>query len=276
MKKMCLTALVGLAARRSRSRVVGGRAAGSTAPTAPKADVTAALVSDIGKFNDRGFNQNQLAGLNKAKTKLGVNDDRAAVELGQRLHPEHDLGRPPARRTSSSRPASCSPTRRRRWRRSSRTRTSRSPTTRSHAAPFADKKGKPLLQERRGPDLRGERGRLPRRRARGEDGPEDGQEDHRRRRRPEDPAGRHLDRGLQVLRAEGRAGHEGARRLLAGLRRDRQVQDRRPEPDRPGRAGALPGRGRLRPRHAEGGRRGRQVWGIGVDVDQYDARASAS
>src|SRR5438874_10620871 len=42
------------------------------ANAAPKATITAALVSDIGKFNDKGFNQNQLAGLNKAKTQLGV------------------------------------------------------------------------------------------------------------------------------------------------------------------------------------------------------------
>ena len=41
-------------------------------PSAPKATTTAALISDIGKFNDRGFNQNQLLGLNKAKAKLGV------------------------------------------------------------------------------------------------------------------------------------------------------------------------------------------------------------
>jgi basic membrane protein A and related proteins len=42
------------------------------ANAAPRATVTAALVSDIGKFNDRGFNQNQLAGLNKAVSQLGV------------------------------------------------------------------------------------------------------------------------------------------------------------------------------------------------------------
>jgi len=42
------------------------------ANAAPKATITAALVSDIGKFNDRGFNQNQLLGLNKAKSSLGV------------------------------------------------------------------------------------------------------------------------------------------------------------------------------------------------------------
>jgi len=38
----------------------------------PSAGTTVALVSDIGKFNDRGFNQNQLAGLLKAKSKLGI------------------------------------------------------------------------------------------------------------------------------------------------------------------------------------------------------------
>ena len=42
------------------------------ANAAPKATITAALVSDIGKFSDRGFNQNQLLGLNKAKSSLGV------------------------------------------------------------------------------------------------------------------------------------------------------------------------------------------------------------
>ena len=44
--------------------------AGSSAPKA--SGPTIALISDIGKFNDRGFNQNQLAGLNKAKTNLGI------------------------------------------------------------------------------------------------------------------------------------------------------------------------------------------------------------
>jgi len=38
----------------------------------PSAGVAVALVSDIGKFTDHGFNQNQLAGLNRAKAKLGI------------------------------------------------------------------------------------------------------------------------------------------------------------------------------------------------------------
>jgi basic membrane protein A and related proteins len=39
---------------------------------APQATVKVALVSDIGKFNDRSFNQSQLEGLKRAKTQLGV------------------------------------------------------------------------------------------------------------------------------------------------------------------------------------------------------------
>ena len=50
--------------------IVAGAVAG---PSAPKADTTtAALISDIGRFNDRAFNQNQLLGLQRAKAKLGV------------------------------------------------------------------------------------------------------------------------------------------------------------------------------------------------------------
>jgi basic membrane protein A len=44
----------------------------AAAPTTPKATFTAALVSDVGKFSDKSFNQGQLAGLNRAKAQLGV------------------------------------------------------------------------------------------------------------------------------------------------------------------------------------------------------------
>jgi len=40
--------------------------------TTAASNFTAGLVSDIGKFNDKGFNQNQLAGLKKAKSQLGI------------------------------------------------------------------------------------------------------------------------------------------------------------------------------------------------------------
>jgi basic membrane protein A len=38
----------------------------------PSATYRAALVSDVGRFNDKGFNQSQLAGLNRAKKKLKI------------------------------------------------------------------------------------------------------------------------------------------------------------------------------------------------------------
>jgi basic membrane protein A and related proteins len=43
------------------------------AAAATRATATVALVSDIGRFNDRSFNEFQLDGLNRAKAKLGVN-----------------------------------------------------------------------------------------------------------------------------------------------------------------------------------------------------------
>jgi basic membrane protein A len=45
---------------------------GGAGSAAPKATFKAALVSDVGRFNDKGFNQNQLTGLNLAKAKLHV------------------------------------------------------------------------------------------------------------------------------------------------------------------------------------------------------------
>jgi basic membrane protein A len=45
---------------------------GAAKPATHKASFTTALVSDIGKFTDKGFNQNQLKGLNLAKAKLGI------------------------------------------------------------------------------------------------------------------------------------------------------------------------------------------------------------
>jgi len=44
----------------------------TTTTTAGSGSFTAALVSDIGKFTDKGFNQNQLAGLNTAEKQLGI------------------------------------------------------------------------------------------------------------------------------------------------------------------------------------------------------------
>jgi basic membrane protein A and related proteins len=44
----------------------------SARPGKTQATFKAALVSDVGRFNDKGFNQNQLVGLNAAKKKLNI------------------------------------------------------------------------------------------------------------------------------------------------------------------------------------------------------------
>jgi basic membrane protein A len=50
---------------------ITGLAGSGTA--APKQEpFLAALISDVGRFNDKSFNQNQLAGLNRAKNVLGI------------------------------------------------------------------------------------------------------------------------------------------------------------------------------------------------------------
>ncbi len=59
---VALVALVALAAA----------ATGSARSGAAQATITAALVSDVGKFNDKSFNQSQLEGLNRAKAQLGI------------------------------------------------------------------------------------------------------------------------------------------------------------------------------------------------------------
>src|SRR3954447_14744057 len=45
---------------------------GSTTSASSRGEFTAAPLSDIGKFTDKGFNQNQLKGLNSANGNLGV------------------------------------------------------------------------------------------------------------------------------------------------------------------------------------------------------------
>jgi basic membrane protein A len=51
---------------------VAAAAVVSTGTAAPRATFKAGLVSDLGRFNDKGFNQFQLVGLNRAKAKLHV------------------------------------------------------------------------------------------------------------------------------------------------------------------------------------------------------------
>ncbi len=65
---IALAIVAALVATVAASAALGG----GKAPSTKNASFTAALVSDIGRFTDKGFNQNQLKGLNDAKSKLGV------------------------------------------------------------------------------------------------------------------------------------------------------------------------------------------------------------
>src|SRR6266496_5249011 len=47
-------------------------AGGGTTTTGGGKKITVALISDVGHFNDKSFNESQLDGLNKAKADLGI------------------------------------------------------------------------------------------------------------------------------------------------------------------------------------------------------------
>ena len=66
----------------SSSRVDDDDDSGAASDTtaAPASDLTVGLVSDVGKFNDRSFNQSALEGLEQAESELGVNGHADRVE----------------------------------------------------------------------------------------------------------------------------------------------------------------------------------------------------
>ena len=195
-----VTVLAGLAA-------LVGSSSSQASPQAAKATFLASLVSDIGKFNDRSFNQSQKEGLMRAQKKLRVKVKPLQSNSTSDYIPNLTSAVRRALRTSSSRPASCSPTRRTRWRRSSRRSTSRSPTTRSRTRRSRQQGN--VLKNVDGPDLRGERVRLPGRRARRQDGAKAGHKVIGAVGGLKIPPVDIWIAGLQVLRAEGGAGHEG-------------------------------------------------------------------
>ena len=222
------------------------------------AGYSAGLVSDVGRFNDKGFNQNQLIG--------------PEVRAGAHPGPADDA------RSSRTRPATTCRTsrrsrarayniiigaglpargrRRRRSRSSSRTRSSRSPTTTSTVAPFNGKKS---------PNVEGLTyatqencylvgclaGLMAKKQG--------GNTDHRRRRRRQDPAGRHVPRRLPGRRGEVRPGHQGAR---SATRRTSSTRPsaRRSRRTRSTRARRSCSRRRpVRPRRARRGEGGRRL-----------------
>jgi basic membrane protein A len=69
---LMLAALVLLVAVGAASCGGNDKSSGGNTETSGNTAMVAALVSDIGKFNDRSFNQSQLEGLDRAKSELGV------------------------------------------------------------------------------------------------------------------------------------------------------------------------------------------------------------
>jgi len=119
--------------------------AATTGNATSKAGITVALVSDIGKFNDKSFNQNQLAGLNRAKAKLGI----TALPLQSNSTSDYSPNFNTAVRKHSSLVIAAgfllAPT--------TATYAKKFPSTHFaitdytvHAPPFADKKGNPLYK----------------------------------------------------------------------------------------------------------------------------------
>ena len=221
-------------------------AAGTTESTAT--DTTAAkaikvgLITDLGQLNDNGFNEGAYNGLKRAERVLGVKGrvvesasaadyvpnmstlakqgydliigvgfaQGDAIATAAKKYPEHEV----------------------------RDRRRRPGVAQGQAG------------ERRRVPVPGGAGRLSRRlpgRARGE---ARRREQDQRRRRLQGAAGRPLHRGLPGGREGGGARHGRQVGLLAGLGRPGEVQGARPQPDRGGLEGRLPGRRRLRPRRA--------------------------
>jgi basic membrane protein A and related proteins len=69
---LCLTAAAALLLAAGCGGSSKSSSSTSSSTSAPVSDKTIALVSDIGKFNDRSFNQSQKEGLDRAHAELGV------------------------------------------------------------------------------------------------------------------------------------------------------------------------------------------------------------
>ena len=202
------------------------------------------MVTDIGGLNDRGFNALAYKGLQQAKADLGA-DIRVVTSksnadyvpnLSSLARQKYDLVVAVGflmgdadRQGGEVVPAD---------------------ELRDRRLPVGGAQGQ--AQERPRAAVQGERGGLPR----GLHGRSVRQEEGRRPGRSRPSAGRRCPRSTPTSRAieagakKANPGVKTLNRLLAGLRRSGEVQGDRAQPDRPGLAGRLRGRGPVRPRRA--------------------------
>ena len=197
-----------------------GSSSSRASTQAQKATYLATLVSDIGKFNDRSFNQSQKEGLVRAQKKLHVK----IKALQSNAPSDYIPNLTSAVRAKSNIIISAG------FLLAGDTNTVASKYPKIHFAitdysakdaPFKGRKnvmGLTYAANESGCLV----GVLAAKMAK-----KMGRKIDRCGRRHQDPAGRHLDRRLPVLREEGRPRDAGPGRLLAGLRRGGQVQDAR-------------------------------------------------
>ena len=213
--------------------VVGARSASGDRRRRRRRRATrSALVTDVGGFNDNGFNKNQLVGPQAAaKTSSASTARSARLALVERLRAELQRGDPQTARSSSSRPASCSATRLKRRREAvpeHQVRDHRRPgaARRSAGMPKNERRASRTRRRRRGclvGVLAAEDG------ARGWAGKID-----RRGRRHQDPAGRLYIAGYQYCAKKAVPGTKVARSSTrTGLRRPGEVRGDGAERDRP-------------------------------------------
>ena len=132
---IALAAVVALVASVAAGTALGGK----------KAGYPAALVSDIGRFTDKGFNQTQLKGLNEAKSKLGINAIALQSNSTSDYAPNFNTAIRKGAKLVIAAGFLLAPT--------TATYAKKFPSTNFaitdysvHAAPFADKKGTPLFK----------------------------------------------------------------------------------------------------------------------------------
>ena len=234
--------------------------AATTAETQAEA-VTAGLVSDVGRFNDKSFNQSALEGLNRAKDELGADtraiESRAAGDyvpnLSSLARQGYDVTigvgflladgvNTVARQFPDANFAIIDY------------------SVMARAVHGREEERRDPGQRPR-PDVRDEREQLSDRLHRRDDGQGAGGEQVICGVGGLDiPTVEHLHRRLPGRREEVQPGDRGPDRVLAGLRCAGQVQGARAEPDRPGLAGRVPGRRWLWPRRP---RRGQGRGGVG-------------
>ena len=196
-----LSVAVGLTAALATAAIVGSSFAAPGKPPVDSQPPGWGLVSDVGRFNDKGFNQNQRKGLLDAKKHVEVadHDPGARVPGPVGVHSELHGARPPGLPHHRRRRLPAGEPRRRRSRTSSAN-IKYGITDYDVTHPAVQRQG--AVSERDGLAVRHRGEQLPRRLPGGIRRPASRGAEHQRRRRRQDPAGRLVPRRVPRRRPE--------------------------------------------------------------------------